>query len=455
MAFARRAVVVACLALMAIAGPPAGDAQETVGPGTLLTDSGRKLDPLGRMTPLGAFPTGGALSPDGRFYWAVDAGRGANSVRVIDVATGVVRQALPLPGGYVGIAFAPDGRRAYVSGQRSDGAAQPGSKGVGGDVIHVYDVDPANGAATELDPIALPDARDGQAAQDELPAASNVAAWPEGIDVTADAKHLVVALGQADQLAIVNLATRSTTLANVGRYPYGAVADPHRPRAYVTNEQDGTVSVVEVPSGRLLATIPVGGPRTSCSHPQGLVADPDRDRLYVAVTERDLIAVIDTQSMTVLRHVDLSRPQGLAVAPVSLALSHSGDTLYTANSGEDAVAAIALSRRPPASAAIRRRVIRVRSTRSIRRFALKRNRARRARRARLRRAGGRDRRRAIERRHRRTLARLRRSLYRGRAAQSCSGPGSNEASRYSRAVVRAADRAPARPQARSRAHART
>ena len=57
--------------------------------------------------------------------------------------SGAIRQTLPLPGGYIGIAFAPDGRRAYVSGVTSDGTPPPGSKGTGGDVIHVYSVNPS------------------------------------------------------------------------------------------------------------------------------------------------------------------------------------------------------------------------------------------------------------------------------------------------------------------------
>ena len=189
---ARRALVTAVL-IAAVAIPAA--AQETPGPDSSLTGNGRQLQPAGRMTPVGAFPTGGAITPDGRFYWAVDAGRGATAVRVIDIATGAVKQTLPIPGGYVGIAFAPDGKRAYVSGEPGDGDFGKGLKGAGGDVIHVFDVDPATGAATEIDPIALPDARDGAAAQDELPQASAVNAWPEGLDVTPDGKHLVVALG--------------------------------------------------------------------------------------------------------------------------------------------------------------------------------------------------------------------------------------------------------------------
>ncbi|MEA2473554.1 MAG: hypothetical protein QOE06_1469, partial [Thermoleophilaceae bacterium] len=287
MGSSRRALASALVAV-AVAVPTAWAALETVGSDTGLTGNGRKLDPEGRMTPVGAFPTGGALTPDGRFYWTVDAGRGSTGVHVIDVASGALKQTLPIPGGYVGIAFAPGGRRAYVSGVPGDGDFAKGLKGVNGDVIHVFDVDPATGAATEAEPIQLPKARDGAAASDELPQASAVNAWPEGLDVTPDGKTLVVALGQADQVAIVDLASGRSALADVGRYPYGVVVDPRRPRAYVTNERDGTVSVIELPSGKALATIPVGGDRGAAyAHPEGIAADPVRDRVYVAVTDRD------------------------------------------------------------------------------------------------------------------------------------------------------------------------
>src|SRR2546421_13121147 len=222
MAPAPRALV-AALVLCALTVTANAVGQERPSPAGSLTVEGRKLEPAGRMTQLGAFPTGGALTPDGRFYWAVDAGRGANFIRIIDIHSGAVRQTLPLPGGYVGIAFAPDGRRAYVSGVTSDGTPPPGAMGAGGDVIHVYSVSPSSGAASELSPLGLPDARDGAAAGDELPPASNVLAWPEGLDVMPDGKHLVEARGQADQVAIIDLKTGTGTLAGVGRYPYGVV----------------------------------------------------------------------------------------------------------------------------------------------------------------------------------------------------------------------------------------
>src|SRR3954447_8689619 len=91
----------------------------------VLTSNGRALQPAGRVTTLGNFPTGGALSPDGRFYWAVDSGDGRNDVKVVDVASGAVTQTLPLPGGYGGVAFAPGGHTAYVSGEPNGGTIAP------------------------------------------------------------------------------------------------------------------------------------------------------------------------------------------------------------------------------------------------------------------------------------------------------------------------------------------
>src|SRR3954449_8490083 len=122
-----------------------------IGPDLGITGNGRALHPAGRLTTLGNFPTGGALSPDGRFFWAVDSGDGRNDVKVVDVVSGDVVQSLPLPGGYGGAAFAPDGHTAYVSGEPNGGTIAPEgpTKGDDGNVIHVVGTDPANGQANE------------------------------------------------------------------------------------------------------------------------------------------------------------------------------------------------------------------------------------------------------------------------------------------------------------------
>jgi YVTN family beta-propeller protein len=391
-------------------------AQERPSPSTGLFVNGRMLDPVGRMTTLGAFPTGGALSPDGRFYWAVDAGRDANAVRIVAVASGAVTQTLPIPGGYVGIAFAPDGRRAYVSGQPGDDDLDPAAKGKDGDVIHVYDIDVASGRAAERDPIGLPDARDGAAARDELPQASGVNAWPEGLAVTPDGRRLVVALGQADQVAIIDLASpKSIALADVGRYPYGVAVDPRRPRAYVTNERDGTVTVLDLPSGKTVTTIGVGGPRGNAyAHPQGIVADPTRDAVYVTVTDRDLVAAIDTGRLKLQKLIDVGRPQGIGAAPVSAAVAADGRTLYVADAGEDAVVGIALADRPSVKPVARR----FRRARTLAQIARYRSLARRA-------------------RSKKRRASLRRKLLTGKPVKGCSGPSDAQDAAYGKRALEA------------------
>src|ERR1700726_5010586 len=127
-----------------------------------MTGNGRAVHPIGDLTPLGNFPTGSALTPDGRFLWAVDSGHSKDDVRVVEVASGKVVQTLPLPGGYGGIAFTPDGKRAYVSGSPISGAKPDGpTKGDAGDVLHVFSVDAATGHGSELDPVVLPSSSDG------------------------------------------------------------------------------------------------------------------------------------------------------------------------------------------------------------------------------------------------------------------------------------------------------
>lgn len=88
-----------------------------IGPSLHLIGNGHLLHPAGRLTSVGNFSDGSALLPNGRFLWVADCGHGENDIRVVNVATGKVIQTLPLPGCYGGVAIAPSGRAAYVSGE--------------------------------------------------------------------------------------------------------------------------------------------------------------------------------------------------------------------------------------------------------------------------------------------------------------------------------------------------
>src|SRR5207302_9456782 len=120
-----------------------------------LLPDGRQRHPFGRQRDLGGNCShGAALTPDGRFLWAVQAGEGHDDVRVVSLAANRLVQTLALPGASGGIAIAPDGRRAYVAGEpdageRPGGDTPPGTPGRAGDVIHVFTIDPSTGHAAQ------------------------------------------------------------------------------------------------------------------------------------------------------------------------------------------------------------------------------------------------------------------------------------------------------------------
>jgi YVTN family beta-propeller protein len=408
-----------------------------IGPALGITANGHALHPVGRLTTVGNFPTGSALTANGRFLWVADCGHGYNDVRVVDVASGAAVQTLPLPGCYGGIAIAPDGRHAYVDGDRRGASPTEGpTKGDQGDVIHVFTVDPGTGHGVERDPIQLPATIGGTGRANSFPPVGNEVGteYPEGVAISPDGSTLAVALNTADRAVLIDLATKAESVVPVGRYPNSAVFD-RQGRAYISNEYDGTVSVIDPSSHRVTHTITgLGGQLGDlASHPEGMVTDPIRDRIYVAVTNRDLVAAIDTDSESVTSLISVGRPEGLGTAPVKLAVTPDGSTLYAADSGEDAVAAVSLSQRPGAGKRIAsRRVFEPPTVSSIGRFTVLEQAAARK----LAKAHGHARAAAL-RLYRTTVAKLTRRYLAVQSVIACGGPSSRQAAAFVSAVLRA------------------
>jgi len=94
--------------------------------------------------------------PGGHFLWVADCGHGTDDIKVVDLGNGSVVQTLPLPGCYGGVAFAPDGHHAYVSGTPKGSSPVGGpTQGDQGDVIHIFAVDPSTGVGVERTPLTL------------------------------------------------------------------------------------------------------------------------------------------------------------------------------------------------------------------------------------------------------------------------------------------------------------
>ncbi len=372
----RRALGLCALAVLAVAVAAIASSSDKeegrIGPDNRIQPSGRKLSPAGKLTPLGNLPAGGGLTLDGRFAWTLSAGRGRNDIRIVRVLprrrcggkrggaarrcrrarrreVGKVVQRIAMPGLSGGVAFDPKRPLAYVSGLPEPRgytqmprvpASVPGRQG---DVIHVFRYGRNRGRAKRLGIIEVPPPPGTPPPQSFPPTNTRPFSWPRDIGISPDGRTLLVALNLAHQAAIVDTSTRDVSYVATGRYPYGAAILPDGRRGLVSNEADGTVSVIDLQSGTEIEEIQVG---PHLSHPEGIAIDPKRPLAYVAVTHQDLIAVIDTRSLGVRRMLSVERPQGIGTAPVHLSVTADGCRLLSANSGEDAVAVFALSARP-------------------------------------------------------------------------------------------------------------
>lgn len=344
-----RSSIAAVLAIgMAAAAIAAnGFTEGRIGPHNQIQPSGRKLNPAGKLTKLGNLPAGGALTPNGRFAWVISSGRGRNDIRIVQVRgprkkVGKVVQRISLPGLSGGIAMAPDNKTAYVSGtpetSDEDNQTPEDTPGKQGDVIHALTYNARSGRAQHAGIIEVPPPDDAPPVQ-SFPPNPEQRSWPRDLAISPDGKTLLAALNLADNAAIVDIPTGNVRYVPTGRYPYGAAILPDNATGLISNEADGTVSVIDLADGTETKEIVVG---PHLSHPEGIAVDPRSPRAYVAVTHQDLIAVIDTETLSVERTLSVARPQGIGTAPVQLSVTPDGCRLLSANSGEDAIAIFAL-----------------------------------------------------------------------------------------------------------------
>src|SRR3954449_10474623 len=337
----RPRLLAALIALAAVAGAGIAVAQLAddgrIGPDERLLGNGRHLTPYGKLSPLGNFPTGGRVTPNGRFFWTVSTGRGAHDIRVISVRTGKVLQTLPLPGASGGIAMDPKRSLVYVSGvggsRYKDQKPAAGTPGAEGDVIHVFSYSPRFGVADFERVIKVPPPSDAPTPQNFPPTNSKKIAWPDRLAIAPDGKRLLVPLNLADAAAIVDVDGGAVRYVKTGNYPYGAAILPDGKTGLVSNETPGTVSVVDLDAAKKTKDIQVG---PHLSHPEAIALDPKAARAYVTVTNSDQVAVLDTKALKVERTLSVERPQGLGAAPADAAGTPDGGRLVGAGPGTGA-----------------------------------------------------------------------------------------------------------------------
>jgi YVTN family beta-propeller protein len=82
---------------------------------------------------------------------------------------------------------------------------------------------------------------------------------PVGMLMSADAKTVWVALGRANHVAEVDVATRTVRgLALVGKRAWGLALNKDGSRLYVANGQSDDMTIIDTASRKALKTVPVG-----------------------------------------------------------------------------------------------------------------------------------------------------------------------------------------------------
>ena len=101
------------------------------------------------------------------------------------------------------------------------------------------------------------------------------------------------------------------------------------PFAYVTNQGDHTVSVVNLEQQSVIATIPVG------KAPVGVAIDSLSNRAYITNVESRTVSVLDIAQNKVIHEIVLDK-----VAPVGVVLNKSGGQLFVADWYHDQILVI-------------------------------------------------------------------------------------------------------------------
>jgi YVTN family beta-propeller protein len=344
--------------------------------GSWVVGSGQIINPAGTQVDLGIRVRAKAiaLNPHLRNHTAAVLTMGATqAVEVFDTNTGVVLQNyIPLgvdpSGSYSGIAYSADGKYLVFSQDSSNVTiAKVSEEGLLEDEAQVK-VAPDNSHIK-----CFPNSPLGSYARPCGTFYSTGTSYPGGLALSEDGKTAYALLNQNDTLAKIDLTAKppkQLEQIRVGNAPHSVVIDRNGRTAYVSNEGGrpakqrdfqiysagteivadpvvgaaitGTVSVVDLATGKITATIRTG------LHPTGMAFYGQQ--LLVANTYSDSISVIDTASNEVERTIDLGLPIGVpgehrpayGAAPNSIAVDAKKGIAYVALYNANAIGVVNL-----------------------------------------------------------------------------------------------------------------
>jgi len=204
------------------------------------------------------------------------------------------------------IAISPDGKLAAVVSY-------------GGQTIDIFDV----AAMDRVETISLsPSSR------------------PHGILWLDDGRIIATTEG-SDNITLVSGPTgearlrEASTIATDQKGSHMLVVSPDKSRAFVTNMQSGTVSVLDLVKMTKIADLPAG------TEPEGLAITPDGSAIWVADRQSDRLHIFDTATLKEIDRIETGK------FPIRVAISPDGKTAITSNLGDGALGLFDVAKRKP------------------------------------------------------------------------------------------------------------
>ncbi|HEY6252454.1 MAG TPA: bifunctional YncE family protein/alkaline phosphatase family protein, partial [Candidatus Angelobacter sp.] len=377
-----RLLIYLCIVIVVVPGftlaisqeKPSSPRTETLPTGMMITPTAAKGSTFQPLNPgladLPAFtvdhPVSTAVSPDGNTLLILTSGFNRNydnAGKVIPAVSNeylfvydirqqppAMKQALPVPNTFAGLAWRPDSKQFYVSGG-------------GNDNIHAFEQ--TNDTWKETgQPIALGHTNGlGIKITSESESRDNLSGHPAvaGLAVNAKGTRLLAVNYENDSVSLVDLKSRRK-IADLdlrpgkldpakkgvpgGEYPFWAAFKGNE-KVYVSSLRDREIVVLDVAgTPKVLSRIKIHG------QPNKLILNKAGTLLFAAVDNSDSVNIVNTSSDQVVASIKTTAPNGIfpnqgkykGSNPNSLALSPDEHTLYVTNGGTNSVAVINLAR---------------------------------------------------------------------------------------------------------------
>jgi len=174
-------------------------------------------------------------------------------------------------------------------------------------------------------------------------ATANVGVSPAAMAITSDSTKLYVtnsnnySIVGSDSVTLIDLNNKmplKTITDDSFNQPYTITLSKNEKKAYVTNSNSTTISIIDVASNKVIGVI------DGFNGPSGMVITPDGKTAYVnnygAIStmpsgEGNTVSVVDLETEKITKRIRLNEYGVFPAAPAAIAITPKGDFVYTAN----------------------------------------------------------------------------------------------------------------------------